>query len=84
MSKRNDTKEEHRLGHGMVKRYKTGSVYIPSAIWDMISLDEKAEYVADMQSVLIFKPDIDPEILLLSIDLIKKYLEHKIGKRELG
>ena len=80
MSKKNNHKE--RLGHGHVKKYKTGSVYIPAAIWDMVSEDDTAEYVADMQSVLIFKPDIDPEILLLSIDLIKKYLENKIARRE--
>jgi len=82
MSKKNYSKE--RLGHGVVKRYKTGSVYIPTAIWDMVSKDDSAEYVADMQSVLIFKPDINPEILLLSIDLIKKYLEDEIDKRELA
>jgi len=68
----------------VVKRYKTGSVYIPTAIWDMVSKDDSAEYVADMQSVLIFKPDINPEILLLSIDLIKKYLEDEINKREVA
>ena len=76
-------KSKERLGQGVVKRYKTGSVYIPAAIWDMVSKNEAAEYVADMQSVLIFKPDINPEILLLSIDLIKKYLEDEIGKKGL-
>ena len=78
-----DEKNEERpaLGHGKVKRYKTGSVYVPAGIWDMISKDNMAEYVADMQTMLVFKPDIDPEILMISIELIKKYLEKELRDR---
>ena len=81
-----DTKEEKILeeliGHGKVKKYRTGQVYIPVDAWKKVSVDgdthEEAEYVADMQTVLLFKPGIDPEILRLSIDLISMYLEKQI------
>jgi hypothetical protein len=60
--------------HGMLKRYQKGVTYIPMDFWDKIEGNEAA-FIQDMKSMIIFDPKIDKEMLIMSLDLIKKYIE---------
>jgi len=60
--------------HGKLKRYQKGVTYIPMDFWDKIDGDE-ASFIQDMKSMVVFDPKIDKEMLLMSLDLIKKYIE---------
>ncbi len=77
-------KEDQGIGHGFLKRYQTGFTYIPADLWRKLEKDGRAEYVEDMQAMLVFNPDINPKVLMKSIELITLFLETEIDKREIG
>lgn len=66
---------------GLIRKYKAGLSYIPVEIWKTIGGDV-AGYIRDMKSVLIFDPNIDPEILFHSLELITKFLKKNLKKLE--
>ena len=76
-------KQNQGIGHGFLKRYQTGFTYIPADLWRKLEKNGRAEYVEDMQAMLIFNPDIDPKVLMKSIELITLFLETEINKRDI-
>lgn len=60
--------------HGKLKRYQKGVTYIPTDFWDKIDGDEAA-FILDMKSMIVFDPKMDKSLLLMSLELIKKYIE---------
>ncbi len=65
------------IGHGTIKRFQSGITYLPKHIWDQFGGNE-AEYIRNMSSLFIFKLGMDPELLLMSIDIIRKYIEKQV------
>lgn len=82
MNSEEGEKPDQQIGHGFLKRYQTGFTYIPADLWRKLEKNGRAEYVEDMQAMLIFNPDIDPRVLMKSIELITLFLETEIDKRE--
>lgn len=65
------------IGHGKIKRFQSGITYLPKHVWDQFGCNE-AEYIREMSSIFIFKLGMDPELLLMSIDIIRKYIEKQV------